>query len=121
VLLFSDVQTMGPDVIVARSESGMLTKKQWQRRGMRAGRTSSLRNKRVVTRNGRAVGTVKDVYVDERTGSLAGYEVARRGLMRRRSLLRQSEDITIGRDVMLIPDHEPDPHDAREESPGRIS
>jgi uncharacterized protein YrrD len=104
VLPYVDVQTVGPDAIVARSESGVLDAKQWHKRGAHAARTSTLRNKRVVTKDGREIGAVKDVYVDEKTGTLTGCEITERGLIARHAVLPQSGDITIGRDVVVIPD-----------------
>jgi uncharacterized protein YrrD len=106
VLPYGDVQTIGPDVIVARSESGVLDAKQWRERGTHAARTSGLKHRRVVTADGRDIGTINDICVDEKTGNVTGYDVTGRGLIRRHSIVRQSADVTIGRDVILIPDEE---------------
>jgi uncharacterized protein YrrD len=106
VLPYGDVQAAGPDVIVARSVSGVLDAKQWRERGTTAIRTSSLKNRRVVTTDGRAIGTVRDVYVDE-SGALTGYDVAGRGLIPHHATIRQSEDVTIGPDVVLVPEETP--------------
>ena len=58
-----------------------------------------------MTRDGRQIGTVHDVYIDPDTGHVEGYEVRERvfaGLVSRLRVLPRSGDVTIGPDVVIV-------------------
>lgn len=105
VLPFEDVQTLGRDAIVARSQQRVVDAREWHGRHIKASRSSGLKDRRVVTRDGREIGTITDVYVDELTGEVQAYDVADRtfaGLISRRRLLHRSGEVTVGPDAVLI-------------------
>ena len=107
VLPYADVQTLGGDAVVARTAAGVLGRQQWREQGADATRSSTLKHRRVLTTTGRALGAIDDVYVDETTGAVAGFELvgsALAGLVQRRSLLPHNSGITIGADAVLVPD-----------------
>jgi uncharacterized protein YrrD len=67
--------------------------------------SDSLEGKHVVSRAGRFLGLVQDVYVDERTGQVQAYEVARRiGKAARRPILISVDTAPIIGDVIVVPD-----------------
>lgn len=107
VLPYGDVQALGDDAVVARSERGVIGPQEWNDRGVESARSSTLLDKRVLTSGGHRIGAVKDVHLDEETGMVQGYEVAApayAGLVQRRAVLPRTGDITIGRDVVLVSD-----------------
>jgi uncharacterized protein YrrD len=107
VVPYADVQTLGGDAVVARTAAGVIGARQWREEGTEATRSSTLKHRRVLTTTGRALGAIDDVYVDEVTGDVAGFELVGSGvagLVRRRTLLPQSSGITIGADAVLVTD-----------------
>ena len=107
VLPYTDVHTLGGDAVVARTATGVLNPQQWREQGSEGTRSSTLKHRRVLTTTGRALGEIDDVYVDEATGTIEGFELvgsAFAGLVQRRSMLPQGSGITIGADAVLVPD-----------------
>jgi uncharacterized protein YrrD len=109
VLLQADVQELPEDPIVASTHRHLLDPWQWRESGIQATRVSAMRGQHVKTRSGRYIGRVKDVYVDERTGTIDGYaiiEPAFAGMGTRRSVLPHSDDVMVGADGLVINDDE---------------
>jgi uncharacterized protein YrrD len=107
VLPYGDVQVVGKDAIVARTADGLMGPKEWRAQGLETERSSSLRNKRVMTSSGRQLGAVNDIYLDEATGVIEALEVSGSrmgGLMQRKSVLPQSAALTIGPDAIVVPE-----------------
>jgi uncharacterized protein YrrD len=107
VLPYGDVQVVGKDAIVARTGDGLMGPKAWRAQGIETERSSSLRNKRVMTSAGRQLGAVNDIYLDETTGVVEAIEVSGSkmgGLMRRTSVLPQTAALTIGPDAIVVPE-----------------
>jgi uncharacterized protein YrrD len=106
VLLYTDVQTLGTDAVVARSGTGVVGAKEWRQLAVETTRTSMLKHKRVLTTSGRAVGEIRDVVLDD-DGGVEAFELggsALAGLLRRRSTLPHAEGVMIGADAVLVPD-----------------
>jgi uncharacterized protein YrrD len=106
VLPFQDVQALGHDAIVAVAQDRMRQASEWRAERADTLRSSSFTDKRIVTADGRELGTVQDLHIDERTGDIDGYDVSERlfgPLVTRRRLLRRSGDVTLGRDVIVCP------------------
>jgi uncharacterized protein YrrD len=106
---FGDVDAFGPDALIARPVHGV----QQPTPGPRD-RQSAIRGKRVVTRDGRDLGVVKDLYFDDTSGEILGYELANNalgGLLPRRYVLPPGEGLSVGVDVVLV---EPEAADSME-------
>jgi uncharacterized protein YrrD len=107
VLPFRDIQTLGGDTVLARTQEHVVGPGEWRRSGIKATRSSRLRGKPVVTTGGERLGTVSDLLIDERTGTFDGVEVAEHhlaGLRSRRAVVRASDQVRIGRDAVIVPD-----------------
>jgi uncharacterized protein YrrD len=107
VLPYGDIQVVGKDAIVARTGDGLMGPKEWRAQGLETERSSSLRNKRVLTSTGRQLGAVNDIYFDEATGVVEALEISgpkMGGLMQRKSVLPQSAGLTIGPDAIVVPE-----------------
>jgi uncharacterized protein YrrD len=105
VLPYEEVQAVGGDAIVARSQERVMTPQEWHEHGPHASRSSSLKNRRVVTTEGRQLGTIRDMCVDERTGAIEGYELAERvfaGLIMQYRILPRSGQVTLGPDAVVV-------------------
>jgi sporulation protein YlmC with PRC-barrel domain len=59
VLPFRDIQTLGGDTVLARTDSGVRGPRDWHRAGVKAMRTSELTGKPVVTAGGQCPSTKK--------------------------------------------------------------
>lgn len=107
VLPFRDIQTLGGDTVLARTDSGVRSPKEWHRTGVRAIRSSELTGRSVVTVGGQRLGEVSDLLVNDRTGSFDGVEVSARhlgGLRTRRVTLPATNNLRIGPDAVVVPD-----------------
>jgi uncharacterized protein YrrD len=117
VLAYEDVKTLGRDTIIARSQQHVMDPRQWHERGIGTWRSSSLENKLVVAWDGREVGTIADIYVDEHTGEVEAYDVAHRafaGLIVRPRVLLRPGDLTLGPDVVVVSSETADRLEANE-------
>ena len=100
VLPYEDVQAVGRDAVIARSEEGVVGSREWHDRGGEAARSSTL------TADGRELGRIKDLYVDAQSGAIRAYEVEGHrlaGLITKRAALPRSDRVTIGPDDVLGP------------------
>ncbi len=105
VLPYDDVQAIGRDALIARTEEHVMVPRDWQDLGIAAVRSSSLRHKRVVTGDGRQLGRVKDVYIDGPTGQVRAYEIeGRGGLFGARAALPRTNAVRVGPDAMIVPE-----------------
>ena len=104
VLLYENVQTIGPDAVLARTRDGIVDAGEWKKRGLQVTRTSVLKNRRVLTTGGNAIGTVRDVLVDEKTGDVEGYEIARAsaGIFAKHVVVPRSDQVTIGQAAIIV-------------------
>ena len=105
VLPYADVQTMGNDAVLARSREHLMTAREWHESENDAARSSTFKNKRVITVTGRELGAVRDLYVNEQTVIVEAYDVAGRGFVRlvaRRNVLPGSAAVTIGPDALIV-------------------
>jgi uncharacterized protein YrrD len=107
VLPFRDVQTLGGDTILARSQAGVVGAREWHEGGVRTTRSSALKGRPVVTAAGHRLGEVSDFVVDDQTGAFDALEVATSdfgGLRTKRSLVRAGAEIRIGPDAVVVPE-----------------
>lgn len=107
VLPVEDVQTVGRDTILAKSNQHMMDPRDWRTTQAESTRTSQLHGRPVVTGAGQRLGQVKDLLVEEGTGKFAGLEVGRRsmgGLRRHRSVISPPATPRIGPDAVVVPE-----------------
>jgi uncharacterized protein YrrD len=107
VLPYSDVQTVGGDTVLARTQRGLLAPREWHRSGAGATRSSGLRGRPIVTAGGRRLGEVSDLLVEETTGACTALEMsssALGGLRSRRSILNPDGGMRVGPNAVVVPD-----------------
>ena len=108
VMPFENVQTLGGDAVLARTEAGIVGPRQWRKSGAKTMRSSELQGRKVVTASGERLGIVSDLLVDEKTGAFGALEVAGghglAGFGRRHSLVPASSDLRSGPDAVIVPD-----------------
>lgn len=108
VMPFENVQTLGGDAVLARTDAGIIGPRQWHKSGVKTTRSSELRGREVVTAAGERLGNVSDLMVDEKTGAFDALEVAWGhrliGLRSRHSLVRASRDLRIGPHAVVVPE-----------------
>lgn len=105
VLPYADVQAMGNDAVVARSREHVMSAREWHESANDAARSSTFKNKRVITATGRELGAVRDLYINEQTGVVEAYDVAGPAFIRlveRRNVLPQSGAVAVGPDALVV-------------------
>ena len=103
VLPFSAVERFGEDTVIASTGTAIVDAKQWTKLGVTAQRLSAVRKKQILTTAGQLLGIVGHVYV-ESTGTIAGYDVERRGLggMIKHHKMLQAEGVTVGTNALVV-------------------
>lgn len=107
VLPLADVQRVGRDSVLARTEEHLMSSREWREGDLEATRSSALRGRRVVTAGGEQLGAVSDILIDEQTGDFGGIEVeslSLGGLRSRRTVLPAHTAPRIGPDVVVVRD-----------------
>jgi uncharacterized protein YrrD len=120
VVPFQNVQAIGPDgVIVPSKESVVIANTEPAIKGVLEHK-NLLKGTKIMTTDGRDLGTMADVYFDEQTGAVEGYE-ASGGLFgdaaTGRSFVPAPQTLKIGQDVAFVP---PETADMMEEQVGGI-
>ena len=70
VVPLTDVHLVGPDAVLVRTGEHVLTANEWRKTDVAATRCSALKGRSVVTEDGRLLGQVSGLGVDEETGAL---------------------------------------------------
>lgn len=105
VLPLSDLQTVGRDALLVRSDEHLVSAREWRKADVGAARSSSVRGRRVVTAAGEEIGHVSDFLTDEQTGGFGGLEVESTslgGLRSRRIVVPASSAPRVGPDAVVI-------------------
>ena len=115
VLLFRDVQAIGADAVITSSQGAIVSnhpKKADDQTGKMPivsqilDHNTILKGSRILTMDGRDLGVIVDLYFDEATGKVEGYEVSG-GLFADaysgRSFVPAIQTLKIGRDVAFVP------------------
>lgn len=106
VLPFRDVRTLGGDAVIVASSSAILDRASWRRTGQHVIRTSDLSGRPVLTSAGSRLGTIKDVLIDDTSGTVDHMVVQSPrlgGLLHRSSTFAVSKDVRVGADAVVIP------------------
>ncbi|MDP9314227.1 MAG: PRC-barrel domain-containing protein [Chloroflexota bacterium] len=120
VLPLENVQTIGPDAIIVPSKTAIANATQVPAINRVLERNNVLKGTKIMTTDGRDLGTMADLYFDERTGAVEGYEVSG-GIFADaytgRSFVPAPQTLKIGEDVAFVP---PETADLMEEQLGGI-
>ena len=106
VLPFESVQTVGPDAVLVPSKAAVIDVGSAPEIARVLRRDNVLKGTKIMTTDGRDLGSMRDLYFDERTGAIEGYDVSG-GLFadayEGRSFVPAPRTITIGEDVAFVP------------------
>jgi uncharacterized protein YrrD len=106
VLPFGEVEAIGPDAVLARTRASAVRPKDVTDIARSGGHAQVLAGKHVMTDDGRRLGSLVDVWFDDRSGEIGGYAVATRrfgGFVTRRLFMPAPETMTVGKDFALVP------------------
>ncbi|HEX6290340.1 MAG TPA: PRC-barrel domain-containing protein [Herpetosiphonaceae bacterium] len=120
VLPLQSIQSIGPDAVIVPAKNAVVNAVQVPEIHRILERNNVLRGTRIMTTDGRDLGTMVDLYFDEQTGAVEGYEVSG-GLFADaysgRSFVPAPQTLKIGEDVAFVP---PETADLMEEQVGGI-
>jgi uncharacterized protein YrrD len=106
VLMLKDVQVIGPDALIVPSKDTVVKASESPEINRIVQHNNVLDGTRIMTTDGRSLGTMIDLYFDERTGEIEGYEVSG-GLFSDaysgRSFVPAPQTFKIGEDVAFVP------------------
>lgn len=106
VILLKDVKAIGPDAVIVPSKDCVISANEITVIEQILKHNNILKGTRIMTTDGRDLGTMVDLYFDERTGSVEGYEVSG-GLFADaysgRSFVPAIQTLKIGEDVAFVP------------------
>lgn len=106
VLLLRDVRAIGLDAIVTSSKDAIVKADQLPEIKPILQRNNVLRGTKIMTTNGRSLGSVVDLFFDEQTGAVEGYEVSGgvfADAYSGRSFVPAPQTLQIGQDVVFVP------------------
>ena len=120
IIPFRDVKTIGPDAIIVSTKDVEIDAGQMPEIEEILNEENKLRRVKLMTTDGRDLGQINDLYIDEQTGKVEGYEVSG-GIFADaysgRSFVPAYQTLTIGDDVAFVP---PEVADMMEEQVGGI-
>jgi uncharacterized protein YrrD len=106
VILLKDIQAIGADAVIVPSKDSVFKASEIPVIEKILKHNNILKGTRIMTTDGRDLGTMADMYFDERTGSVEGYE-ASGGLFADaysgRSFVPAIQTLKIGEDVAFVP------------------
>lgn len=106
VVPFSKLQAIGPSAVIVPSASAVTKARSVPEIRAILKRNNILKGTRILTVNGRDLGTIIDLYFDDQSGAIEGYEVSG-GLFADaysgRSFVPASHALKIGEDVAFVP------------------
>lgn len=105
IIPFSQVLTIGPNAVMVPSNESVINAHDDARVANIMDRDTKLSGTRITTTDGQDLGTFADLYVDEETGHILGYEVSTgffADTMSGKRYMVAPDHMTIGRDVALV-------------------
>ena len=124
VIPWNQVRSIGANSVMVPSETSVINAGDDARISNIMGRDTVLSGTTVRTTDGQDLGTFADMYIDETTGQVVGYEVSGgffADSMSGKHYIASSPDIRIGRDVALVPAEVADELEAhRQNEPGGL-
>lgn len=120
VLPLQNVQSIGPDAVIVPAKNTAVNAAQVPAMQRILERNNVLKGTKIMTTDGRDLGTMADLYFDEQTGVVEGYEVSG-GIFADaysgRAFVPAPQTIKIGQDVAFVP---PETADLMQEQVGGI-
>lgn len=120
VLPLENVQSLGQDAIIVPAKNAVVNAAQVPVINRVLERNNVLKGTKIMTTDGRDLGTMADLYFDEHTGAVEGYEVSGgvfADAYTGRSFVPAPHTLKIGEDVAFVP---PETADLMEEQVGGI-
>ncbi|MGB7415174.1 MAG: PRC-barrel domain-containing protein [Thermosynechococcaceae cyanobacterium] len=106
VLPLENIHAIGPDAVIVSSSTAILNAKESTPMQTVLKHALVLKGSRIMTTDGRSLGTMVDLYFDEQTGAIEGYE-ASGGLFADaysgRSFIPAPRTLNIGQDAAFVP------------------
>jgi uncharacterized protein YrrD len=106
ILPFASVKKMGPDAVLVPAKDAIISVRSAPELARVLERDNVLKGTKIMTTDGRDLGSMRDLYFDEHTGVIQGYDVSG-GLFadayEGRSFVPAPQTITIGQDVAFVP------------------
>ncbi len=119
-ILLQDVQALGPNAVVIPSKDAIAEAKKIPKLKQILKRNNVLKGTRIMTTDGRDLGTMVDLYFNESTGAVEGYEVSGglfADIYSGRSFVPAPQTLHIGEDIAFVP---PEIADLMQEQVGGI-
>lgn len=106
VVCWEEIKALGPDAVMVRSKSSRTSVDHVPRLKALIDHETVLSGTRIYTTTGEDLGTFGDVYVDEATGKVMGYEVSGgfvSDTMSGKRYLAAQHSVQVGEDVVIMP------------------
>lgn len=106
VLPLQNVQSIGPDAVIIPARKAIVNAEQVPQIKRILDRKNVLKGTKIMTTDGRDLGTLSDLYFDEDSGTIEGYEVSGgvfADAYTGRSFVPAPQTIKIGEDVAFVP------------------
>lgn len=106
VVPWREVVSVGPHAIIVQSAASKIKAGDDERISAVAQRQTSLTGTRILTTDGEALGTMADVFIDETSGHVVGYEVSggfMSDTLRGKRFMPAADSVQIGKDVAFVP------------------
>lgn len=107
VLPFSQIKAIGPDAITIENASAIVVADSHSEISKNLESPIMIKGTEVITEGGEMLGVIKDVFFDEKTGEIKGYDVSG-GLLtdtyQGKSFLPADKIVKVGKDVVFVPE-----------------
>ncbi|HEX8550880.1 MAG TPA: PRC-barrel domain-containing protein [Abditibacteriaceae bacterium] len=106
VVPWSEVRAIGPHAVMVPSPDSKIKAGDFPRVRDVMNRETALSGTRIVTQDGRELGTLADMYIDDETGKIVGYEVSGgffSDTMSGKRFMDAIPDMPIGKGVAVVP------------------
>lgn len=108
IVVWHEVQSVGSDVVLVRSGASRIRLQDDERvrHIAETHRETALSGTQIITTDGKHLGTLADMVIDENTGRVMGYEVSGGGVadtLRGKQFLPSPPNLDIGRDAAIAP------------------
>lgn len=106
IVPWEQIHSFGPDAVVVQSSASRIKAGEHARVNGIMNRNTALSGTRIYTTEGQDLGTLADMYFDENTGRIEGYEVSGgfvSDTISGKQYLPMPRELSLGKDVALVP------------------